>query len=286
MFIYALIDPDTNLIRYVGKTKNSLEKRLKQHIYKSKYKKNNRLTHKENWIRKLTNEGKKPIIKELEKVNKNNWKEREVYYISKYNNLTNLTIGGDNPNNLTFRKVAKLDYLSMEIIDKYESLSQAENENGVPYNHIIDSCAGRKTIISGYIWRYLNDNGEIIPPNIKSNRKKVAKLDLRLNIIDIYHNLESTGYDPSNVSSVCLGKTKTCDGYIWRYVDIDNNIIYPEISYKNKTVSKLDEYNNIIKIYENANKTHLEGYNPDLVIKVCRGINKSHKGFKWKFNYY
>jgi hypothetical protein len=52
MFIYALINPNTNIVRYIGKTKNTLRKRLSQHIHSSKYKKE-KITHKENWIRKL-----------------------------------------------------------------------------------------------------------------------------------------------------------------------------------------------------------------------------------------
>ena len=40
--IYALIDNSKNDIRYIGKTKNSLTKRLIQHKSISKYKKNHK----------------------------------------------------------------------------------------------------------------------------------------------------------------------------------------------------------------------------------------------------
>ena len=45
--------------------------------------------------------------------------------------------------------------------------------------------------------------------------------DLDGNLIATYHSLseahEVTGYGKSNISACCLGHTKTCNGFIWRY---------------------------------------------------------------------
>lgn len=56
--IYSLNDPLTNEIRYIGYTKGSLKKRLKEHIYDS----NRNKSHKCNWIRKLRSVGLNPVI--------------------------------------------------------------------------------------------------------------------------------------------------------------------------------------------------------------------------------
>jgi hypothetical protein len=88
--IYALKDPFTNEIRYLGRTKNSLKVRLNGHL--SKAKQNKFKTYKDNWILSLN---LKPIIELLEIVY--GWEEsykREQELIKDYLNkgfrLTNL----------------------------------------------------------------------------------------------------------------------------------------------------------------------------------------------------
>lgn len=69
--IYKLIDPSTEGIRYIGRTKQTLEKRLSGHITESK---SNHNTYKLNWIRTLSIKGLKPRI-ELIKTLDCTWKE-------------------------------------------------------------------------------------------------------------------------------------------------------------------------------------------------------------------
>jgi group I intron endonuclease len=89
--IYGLVDHRNNEIRYVGKTKRQLNKRLYEHIYN----KRTIRTYKSNWITALRKENLNPLIIELEICNENNWIEREQYWINKIDNLTNLTKGGE-----------------------------------------------------------------------------------------------------------------------------------------------------------------------------------------------
>lgn len=65
--IYALIDPITLKVRYIGRTTYSLKKRLSEHI--SKARNFNNYTHKENWIRSLLKINSKPYIRQLTIVN-------------------------------------------------------------------------------------------------------------------------------------------------------------------------------------------------------------------------
>jgi group I intron endonuclease len=91
-FIYALIDPKNNEVRYIGKANNP-KKRLTQHLLISKNKK----THRDNWLQSLLAADLKPILVILEEC-QDNWAEREQYYIDKYPNLTNHTKGGEGTN--------------------------------------------------------------------------------------------------------------------------------------------------------------------------------------------
>ena len=99
VYIYSLIDPRDNIVRYVGKSKN-IKMRLSYHTTPSKLKKN---THKNNWIKQLLSLGLKPTIIILETVYKNIWKEKEKYWINFFGreNLTNGTDGGEGSSGAT-----------------------------------------------------------------------------------------------------------------------------------------------------------------------------------------
>ena len=49
MFIYTLTDPRTNIVRYIGKTKN-IDDRYRRHLQKSYLEKYDKNTYKSNWV--------------------------------------------------------------------------------------------------------------------------------------------------------------------------------------------------------------------------------------------
>lgn len=91
-YIYALLDPNTKQIRYVGKSNNP-RGRLSDHISEAK----NIRTHRHNWIKSLY--PLEPELKILEECLESNWAERERWWIahfkSKGHPLTNSTDGGE-----------------------------------------------------------------------------------------------------------------------------------------------------------------------------------------------
>lgn len=96
-FIYALIDPRDQAVRYVGKTKQSLSNRLSQHCSDcTKY--DRYRTHRAGWIRQLERLDMKPGIFLLEEVETELWEEAERYWIAHFHTqgarLTNATSGG------------------------------------------------------------------------------------------------------------------------------------------------------------------------------------------------
>lgn len=89
--IYGLLDPDTREVRYIGKTSRDLKHRYREHINDDlKYN-----SHKVNWIKKLKSLNKLPLIELIEECTELNWSEREKYWITQFNNLTNSTEGGE-----------------------------------------------------------------------------------------------------------------------------------------------------------------------------------------------
>lgn len=105
VYIYILIDPKDNKVKYVGKT-CSVSKRYSAHIN------DKRKSHKRSWIVSLAKEGLKPIIEVIDEVSKDNWQLWEQHYISLYKSwgfkLTNhpLRLGGEgfNKGNPSWRK--------------------------------------------------------------------------------------------------------------------------------------------------------------------------------------
>jgi hypothetical protein len=94
VYIYALIDPCTDDIRYIGKSIDP-EQRYSQHL-------NNKDSNKLKiaWINRLGNNGLQPKMKILEIANEKNWQDRECWWIERGREfgwkLFNITPGGEN----------------------------------------------------------------------------------------------------------------------------------------------------------------------------------------------
>lgn len=125
--IYVLVDPITIKIRYIGRTKCELKKRLREHVSKSKKKYDN--THKSNWIRTLLKVNKKPIIRLLTTINE--WTEShqlERELISKYKDrLLNHDDRGEGCKNKIITKQQRKDISNG--LKKYFSM----NRDNLPY---------------------------------------------------------------------------------------------------------------------------------------------------------
>lgn len=91
--IYALCDPDTGEVRYLGKTEVGIRYRLQTHIA------DNSNTYKACWIRSLKREGKKPTIVRLQIVPCAEWEAWECSWIAVLKEagarLTNFTDRGE-----------------------------------------------------------------------------------------------------------------------------------------------------------------------------------------------
>ena len=84
VYIYALIDPITNNIKYIGQTNNPRNRKY-MHIKKAL---SNSI--KDKWVRKLLSNNYIPIFKILDKTNKDKANNLEDFYIEKFNKNGNL----------------------------------------------------------------------------------------------------------------------------------------------------------------------------------------------------
>ena len=91
--IYALIDPRTNQVRYIGKA-NEPSERLRQHISSARRQE----SHKARWIKELLALNLQPVLKVLEETTGDAWEALEVKWIADARRLgwplTNYAAGG------------------------------------------------------------------------------------------------------------------------------------------------------------------------------------------------
>jgi hypothetical protein len=73
--IYFLLDPNTNQIKYIGRTKNTLKARLRGHLAKATS--NKFKTKKDNWILKLRQQNLKPLIQQYSQIE--GWTESYIF---------------------------------------------------------------------------------------------------------------------------------------------------------------------------------------------------------------
>lgn len=156
--VYALIDPVSLKIRYIGITKTSLKIRLSSHIseVKSNREKN---SYKKNWINGLLKINSKPYIKLLHSYNTREMAaECEEYLIKKYiikhklvNYITDegkfTSSGKKSAINIKNKEIFVYDYFG-NYISSYNSVLLCSKELNIPYSNIIKAVRnieGRKS---------------------------------------------------------------------------------------------------------------------------------------------
>jgi len=77
VYIYKLVDPRNEMVRYVGKTKSQINDRFNDHWCKRYSTK----SPKNSWLISLDKIGLKPKLEIIEITNDNNWEERERSWI-------------------------------------------------------------------------------------------------------------------------------------------------------------------------------------------------------------
>lgn len=158
MYIYGLVDPITNQLRYVGKTKMKLDARIRKHLNKANLRAR---TLKINWIKSLLKQNLKPNIVIIQQFNEPDiLNQAEIHWIKYFKDmgcqLTNHTKGGDGgPVDSDTRKRAsfsksngKINELTeLYIINSYpqKDMRTIAKELGV-YHQAVSKCLDRNGI--------------------------------------------------------------------------------------------------------------------------------------------
>jgi predicted GIY-YIG superfamily endonuclease len=246
-FIYGLYCPIDNKLKYIGKSNDPIA-RFRKHNQMCD---NNHL--KNEWIKHLIDNGLKPILKILEEVMIEDWKQKEKLYISS-NRETLLNICGG-ANGLSFgnktsfkgKPLVRVVCLDKEgrYIKTFESIKEATIFNG---KSIFNVLVHKRKSSGGYLWLYEHEYKSmdenilkefILECNLNKsvnngintrfskgikphNSKKINQFTLDGDFIKTWEDsveasLYYTGKRRSGINNCAIGKCKTSLGFIWRY---------------------------------------------------------------------
>lgn len=227
IYIYGLIDPRDNRVRYIGKT-NNLKLRLKQHFHETK------LTLKANWIKSLKKQKLKPSIQIIDVATELDWKTKEQYWISMFPDLLNMTSGGEGNSDKFCRlrgqfhsnsKLSEFQVLKIIELYKYTNLSSFDLCKIFNVKQITINC-----IIGGKSWKHLTNGVKTESCFKKKNPNKNGKQNgnfrgSKLSIKDVLDIKEMLN---NNVKNVNIAKiygvtpltiSKIKNNKSWRHID-------------------------------------------------------------------
>ena len=130
------------------------------------------------------------------------------------------------------KRVCEIDSAN-NIIAIWNSLAEAGEATGLNRFKISNVCNGTRLTTGNRVFRFLNEENQIIEPKVKVNQiqsnritkasRKVGAYDKDNNLIQEFDSLQLAaqfcGGNSSTISAVCRGKRKTHKNYIWRYLD-------------------------------------------------------------------
>lgn len=273
--IYTLSSTrNPNIIRYVGKSKQKLSRRLSQHLCAAKKAKetNYKLNYNYNWINKELSEGYEIIIEELDSVSfqeNESWEWLEQYWISQMKiwgfNITNLTDGGDGNKNQHFSK---------ETIQK-----RAEKLRGIPRD-----LETRRKISESHKGKILSEETKNkVSNSIKELQgRKILQYDLDGNKIKewdcIVDAAKELNIDKANIGHCCSHKKNhnSAGGFIWRYIEDST----PVIKYTSNSICVLDLNHKLTSIFKTAALASKElGVSTCSISNCCNHKIENVKGY-------
>jgi hypothetical protein len=284
---------------YVGKGKDD---RILAHNRKS-YKKDDKNETKKELIESLIKKYDYNDIPFIYKANLSeeeslNFEEELIKKIGrcdlKLGPLTNLTDGNDGPSNMiiekTRKKVCKLDYNTLKILEIYDSISIASEKNNLHISNISSCCRKKSVSTGGYKWCYYKENKKIevkkdysITPVLMYSTKYELLKEFK-SIKDACSYVNNDNY--TSITKSCIGKQRLFMGYIWEYKNISDKdrSKYRKMRDKltnNKAVRCVFKDSGDEIIFDSINDcSRYLNIKPEMVNLICRGKNGKLANYK------
>lgn len=203
--------------------------------------------------------------------------EREQFWIKyydTYNNGYNATRGGDGSILYDYDMIWSLWEQGLNI-KEISSIMQC-------YDQVVQTVLNLHNVSTD---ERINRSYNNILKSMSQYQRKVNKIDLNTgNVIKTYMSISEAardvGCNSSNLSKLCA-KSGVGYGYKWEYLDDD----YVKKDFSAKKVCQLDlETGDVINVFSSISEAarYVDG-DSSYLSKVCKGIQKSSKGFGWKY---
>lgn len=213
--IYALKDPMTNEIKYIGQTSLTLYRRLTRHVSESLTKKDE--TPKRKWIKSLIEKELCPTIELIEITDSPN--ERELYWMKQYRNSILNSDAITKYSKPNAKKVYGLDIISKNLL-AFKNAKEASEITNTPQNNLVKAIHSKKQA-NGYLWNYIPKFNDL---SIEL-KNKVVLVDINTaEIIVFTTKKDAIEFTNGTVNSNKTGadfaltnKNKEYRGYYWNY---------------------------------------------------------------------
>lgn len=223
-FIYILVDPRNDKVRYVGKS-NTPYKRLLTHQC------DKRKSHVTAWIKQLAEMGLKPHQEIIDEVKEIEWQFWEMHYISLYRSwgfdLTNHSLGGFGSISVSITTRAKMSLSKIGITweDRFGeevALKMRCKASDLRKGVSKTSDAIQKMKANHSYWSLgTKQSQEHINKRVVKYSKQIVQKDLENNFIKEWQSAHQAARElnitQSNIVSCLKKKTKKANGYKWEY---------------------------------------------------------------------
>ncbi|MBQ9479005.1 MAG: GIY-YIG nuclease family protein [Selenomonadaceae bacterium] len=167
----------------------------------------------------------------------------------------------------------------------YPSITEAAKAIGVTRTAVAYVCHGKTKSVKGFTFRFVDtDKAQMISDRLNENRGLVnntAVLCIETGVVypSMIAAAESIGLDPSNISSVCCGHSRTAGGYHWRRLtDDESNIDFTDRRFRAVLCTDTGV------VYESVVAAAAAiGINPGGIYSVCDGKSKTANGLHFEY---
>lgn len=170
-----------------------------------------------------------------------------------------------------------------QIIKIYHSIADAAKEFGINQVRIVECCQGKYNYCKGLIFRYLDENMNVIIPTFKKSQTQhtsvIQMLDKEtLEVIQEFESMAQavklSGISTHTIIKCCKNQNKISGGYKFRY-KVQKQI------YK---VKQTDLNGNVIGIYESVSDAARKiGFTRENINRCCNGYQNTSGGYKFNF---
>ena len=185
------------------------------------------------------------------------------------------------------KKTAVSQYtLDGTFIISFDSQVEAEEFTGILRSGICECCKGNDKSAGGFMWRYKDDEKDILPIKYDWNTIDISQYSLNgkyiKSFISIIEAERITGICSSNICNCCKDNKKSAGGFMWKYKDGEKDILPIEYDSNKIEIYQYTLDGIFLRSFESQTEAE-EFVSVGSISDCCRNEIKSSGGYQWKY---